>query len=318
VSQYGECCKPSKLYLPAIHEITEAIMDIKGLRAPFQDYIPDSLDELDQVFRRRWGLAAIMHDAAYPLELAAKQMHSYWNEALYKDATRMSCCDNPFSFSLNHCCDLMAAPRLQQLCSVDIDCNMYSDNIATMLATNISNKLHSTRSPATLADMMVGQMKSSLDSGIVDHGVFSASLFLKSINAELRENPKTDYGVVTSSHNADKAEYFYLECVDAAAAMYLHNTKRHYALFMASKMEYAHHPIAWLLFLCDQLQEWLRPSGAHSEPEALITQACKYCLTVADGSIFYKFPPDANPEAIKAGIGEHLLLFGNSAVKHAR
>lgn len=185
------------------------------------------------------------------------------------------------------------------------------------MAANIANKLHPSFSPATLGDMMLGWLRSSLNAGAVDHGVFSAALFLKRINAEIRETPLSTYGVVTSRHDADAAEFFYIECVDAAAAMYLHNTKRYMNLFKTAKLEYTQHPIAWMLFLCDQLQEWLRPSGDQTLPEELLRRASKYQITVADEGIFYDYPPDANPEGIKTGIAEHLVMFGHNVVKRA-
>lgn len=55
--------------------------------------------------------------------------------------------------------------------------------------------------------------------------------------------------------------YFYFPVADSASAIFLHNYYKHVLMnkpFNLECMEVKSHPIAYLLILCDGLQEWNR------------------------------------------------------------
>jgi hypothetical protein len=282
---------------------------------------------VDAVFHRRWGLTAILHDAAYPMELAAQQIDDYIKDTVGKLRCQISPCKASFGISLNCICDFTTIPLVQNICSVRFNPDMFADNSIKLLSTNICHKLHVEYSPDTLARVMTSWLEAGLKEGRVDHGVFSSLLMLRRINHELISrlgDSKRDRELhfdnpgrrVTEHYHASAVEFFYIECVDAASAVYLHNALKYVDLFQARPVDLRDHPIAWLLFLCDQLQEWLRPSGDPADdPMKLFSQAENYNLTLDTGpKLIFQYP--GNYEAVAEKIRKHLRLFGNDFIVH--
>lgn len=322
------CCNAG----PSIIEAFERLSDAVGMldRGPpsIESHLPRVLEDIDAVFRRRWGLSAILHDAAYPIELAAKQIDDYVAKTIAPLGCTFSPCPRPFGLNFNRVCDFVAIPLVQNVCSDRFSSLMYGDNSLTLIAANLSHKLHVEYSPQTLAHMMMSWLESSLANGWVDHGVFSALLMLRQVNHELlsrlgEKSRETDLVFdnktrrVTEHYQASAAEFFYVECVDAAAAVYLHNTKRIVDLFKSRPIDYRTHPFAWLLFLCDQLQEWLRPAGGEYEnAEELFKHADSYEIVVDSGPrLFFSFPGDSRN--IGKLLQDHLRLFGDDIIRQS-
>jgi hypothetical protein len=168
-----------------------------------------------------------------------------------------------------------------------------------------------------------------LQAGEVDHGVFSSLLMLRRINHELVNrlgDRRLDHNLnydnparrVTERHSASAVEYFYLECVDAAAAVYLHTSVTRIPFFGQRPVDFRDHPIGWLLFLCDQLQEWLRPSGDPAEdPREFFAKAKQFRLVVDSGpKLIFHYPGDS--ECVAAKVRRHLRLFGHDFIVHGK
>jgi hypothetical protein len=201
---------------------------------------------------------------------------------------------------------------------------MYIDNSIKLLAANICHKLHVQYSPETLARIMTAWLESGLHAGKIDHGVFSALLMLRRINHEMINRlgaRRSDRNLVfdnpnrriTHNHPASAVEFFYIECVDAAAAVYLHNSLKYIDFFGKDGVDYRDHPIAWMLFLCDQLQEWMRPSGDPSEDRMkLFKEAAKFVL-IPDGSkLVFHYPGDY--DKVAEDLRKHIRLFGEDFI----
>lgn len=324
------CCEPRPVLLEAFNGLTKAVRLLDGGSRDLTAHIPCTLEDVDAVFRRRWGLTAILHDAAYPIELAAKQIDDYVDKVVKPLGCTFSPCPKPFGLTLNRLCDFVNVPLIQSVCSDRFNNLMYGDNSVMLLATNLSHKLHVEYSPQTLAQMMAVWLESGLAANQVDHGLFSALLMLRQINHELTArlgDKSTSRELVfdnasrriSQHYSASTVEFFYIECVDAAAAIYLHTAKVFVDLFKDEKrpLDYRNHPFAWLLFLCDQLQEWLRPSGAEYElSEELFAHAEKYELVVDSGAkLFFSYPGDSGKIGIR--LQKQLRLFGQDFVRHA-
>jgi hypothetical protein len=85
-------------------------------------------------------------------------------------------------------------------------------------------------------------------SGFIDHGFYSALIVLKW------------YGFLIQSCNY-KPEYFYYPVLDSASAILLHNFYKNVIMkppFSKGHLSPLEQPIAYLLILCDELQEWNR------------------------------------------------------------
>lgn len=303
--QKYQCCRPGPAIQQAVENLSAAIRRLDWGSDTIWTHLPRSLEDIDAVFKRRWGLTALLHDAAYPIELAAKQIDDYVDKTITPLGCSFSPCPKPFGLTFNRICDFITVPLIQNVCSDRFNPRMYGDNAVLLLATNLSHKLHVEYSPDTLSRIMVSWMEAGLSSGIVDHGVFSALLMLRQVNhellAKLGENRRSNSLVfdndarrVTDDYKASAVEFFYIECIDAAAAIYLHNTKTYVGLLRDRPLDYRSHPFAWLLFLCDQLQEWLRPSGDVDEDiMQLFERANSYHIVLDTGpTLYFDYPGD--------------------------
>jgi hypothetical protein len=326
---YLQCCRPGKHIVSAFNEVATAISRLDTGSLSVLDHCPQSVVDIDAIFRRRWGLAALLHDSAYPTQLAAQQIEDYVGEAVGRLGCSASPCKASFGVVLNCLCDFVTLPLVQNICSERFNGDMFADNAIKLLATNICHKLHVEYSPDTLARIMTAWLESELQAGRVDHGVFSSLLMLRRINHELvnrlghrRLDRNLNYDNpgrrITQQHSASAVEFFYVECVDAAAAVYLHNSMTYIDFFGQRRVDFRDHPVAWLLFLCDQLQEWLRPSGDPADdPMKLFAQAEQFSLLLDSGpKLIFHYPGDS--EKVAAKVRGHLRLFGRDFIVHGK
>lgn len=329
LNPYLHCCEPGPHIIQAVRGIATAVEKLDTGSLCVYDHCPRSITDVDAVFRRRWGLTAILHDAAYPMQLAAEQIKDYVADAVGKLRCSVSPCVASFGINLNCICDFITIPLLQNVCSERFNPDMFGDNSIKLLATNICHKLHVEYCPETLSRTMTAWLEADLQEGRVDHGIFSALLMLRRINYEAISRLgdarferdlvyDNDDRRVTEDHAASAVEHFYIECVDAAAAVYLHNALTYIDLFKQRPLDFRDHPTAWLLFLCDQLQEWLRPSGDPDEnPMRLFSQANDYNLVIDTGPrLIFHYPGDSDKVADK--IRTHLRLFGEDFIVHGK
>jgi len=93
-----------------------------------------------------------------------------------------------------------------------------------------------------------------------DHGVVSALAQLKVIDAlYFRVNPKREIrDILINGLNYNQANFDF-DVVSASSALFLHNIEVSYPGFQG-KISFQSAPLAFLLFLCDTLQEWDRYS----------------------------------------------------------
>ena len=84
--------------------------------------------------------------------------------------------------------------------------------------------------------------------GFIDHGFYSAIIVLRW------------YGFLIQRCKY-KSEYFFYPVLDSASAILLHNYYKNVIMkppFSRGSLSPKDHPIAYLLILCDELQEWNR------------------------------------------------------------
>jgi hypothetical protein len=124
----------------------------------------------------------------------------------------------------------------------------------------------------TLLDIIDRYFESNLKRGRIDHGAFSAIILLNRLH-NLYE------------HKGWPIEGFYYEVVDAATAIFLHNSYRHSSLkelFGNGVFRYdSPSPLGYLLYLCDSLCEWLR--GRNRD-------AHHFGIAIVDNMIQFKAP----------------------------
>ena len=197
-------------------------------------------------FLFRWSLAACLHDIAYPLEIALKSFNKY-SVNLHELES-----GNRDSFiKINHDIydrlDLL--PILEPYKNIQL---RRRDTALGLIADNLTRERPNWSSPITyetLLNLLKRYMKTNLNIGRIDHGVFSALILLKRIH-NLYQNNKWNI------------RDFYYEVVDSATAIFLHNSYRFsdmIQIFGGGKYKFDHpSSLGFLLYLCDTLCEWLR------------------------------------------------------------
>lgn len=227
-------------------------------QACFSNYLAhlqyrDSYELPHEEFFYRWGLATLFHDIAYPIELTLKQAKSY-----VKLLTSYVCegADNDkVLLNIPGLDQLHSVPRLMpKVCYQERFCAKYpalgarpfDDRSEALLGIYIAERLE--LSPN---EVMKGleKLKSAISvEGMVDHGYYGAVTLMKWSHRLMQQgewNPA----------------YFYYPVLDSASAILLHNWYK-FGLqggkFALGSLKCELHPVAWLLILCDELQEWGR------------------------------------------------------------
>lgn len=226
-------------------------------RAPFERYAlnkkiyPDSYDTKHEEFFYRWGIASLFHDIAYPLEITLKQINRYTDFI----------CSYPEI-------DAQSLKIKLQLCNFEeftelplIKPNPIYEEGFSSKYPHYEEKFHSD-AMAILSESVafnfnlnfndvnkkIRRFVRDMDEGnFIDHGFYSSMIILRW------------YHYLIKSTNWNPA-YFYIPISDAASAIFLHNYFEHGLMdsFKLKLLKAETHPIAYLLILCDHLQEWKR------------------------------------------------------------
>jgi len=213
---------------------------------------PDSYDTKNEEFFYRWGMAALFHDIAYPLEITVKQANRYldfiWG---YPEPIATS---KSVYMKIPNFNKFIKLPYLKPDKKFRKDFLLKYSNLkkdfkgdaldllsrAIADRFNLSSLLLKRQFEAFLKDMQI--------KGFIDHGFYSSVIMLRWYY----------YLIKTTNWNP---AYFYFSVVDSASAILLHNFYKRILMadpFSLSNMKIDNHPIAFLLILCDELQEWCR------------------------------------------------------------
>jgi len=234
---------------------------------------PFSYDTQNEEFFYRWGLAALFHDVGYPVEIVGRQINKFIHFA--SDVCGKG---NPVNVQLSfenfedlNCISEIIPKRVFSQCyfdhyedSVYIDTQKPVDLLAHKLHTSLGVDLKAAKHSL---DDFVNVMARF---GFIDHGYYSSIIVLKW------------YGYLIQSAKY-KPEYFFWPVLDSASAILLHNCYKNMMQkkpFNLGALSAQTHPIAFLLILCDELQEWNRK--AYGIKDKLRTLAAEAKLVVSD------------------------------------
>jgi hypothetical protein len=230
----------------------------KSYREVFNEYAldkskyPDSYDTQYEEFFYRWGLASLFHDIAYPLEIIIKQANEYikfvyeYSDSIgEKTGINIELSTSPDFFYLS-----VLEPRSK---SKDNYHKKYDGFKSRFLNNSISLLAYTLHENFNLD---LNEIKNNLDDFVenmnknnrLDHGFFSAIIMLKWYHHLIK---KTNWNPA----------YFYFPVLDSSSAILLHNYYKHTLMknpFNLDQISAGQHPIAYLLILCDELQEWNR------------------------------------------------------------
>lgn len=257
------------------------------------DY-PDGYSAREEEFLYRWSTAALFHDAGYPLQIAYGTIHEFTSMLmrpnLSYDAGNISG-GNTHRQPLSNPIAVLTFPELDAMLYVnnlqpkpefkddfyqkypDFDERLTND-ILELLAMRISR--FGFAAPVNIRGAIVNSIRCQLKGGYVDHAIFSAIILLKWTNDAFQRaqwNPA----------------YFYLPTVDAATAILLHNSYNYLfqqVPFNRSGLQVADSPLAWLLMLIDNIQEYSRPSYGYKKPPFTPND---YSIEISDDSMLVSF-----------------------------
>ena len=222
----------------------------------------------------RWGVASLFHDVGYPVEIVGHQINRFIRMVTDADGdeVRVKAQIKFENFSeLNHIREVVpkrpftrAYYDAYESCSY-IDLLTPNDLLAHHVHQTLGTDLMETKKAV---DRFVDDMAAS---GFIDHGYYSAMIILKW------------YGYAIQM-SGDHPERFFWPILDSATAILLHNYYRNVLQkkpFSLGPMDARKNPIAFLLILCDELQEWNRE--AHGILTRTFTLADTVHLSVKNG-----------------------------------
>lgn len=223
---------------------------------------PDAYDTRNEEFFYRWGLASLFHDIAYPLEITLRQANKYIS-FIYDYSLGKQCKDAVIKMEIPCFEDLIHLPKLKPAPKYELDFNKrypkltQFESSVDILAERLSISFHLDfeRMRKHLSEFFVTMR----DEGFIDHGYYSALIMLKwyySLIYKTNWNPA----------------YFYAPVVDSSSAILLHNYYKHVLKkppFNINAMNPISHPIAYLLILCDELQDWSRTGFGEKDDDNL-------------------------------------------------
>jgi len=255
------------------------------------DY-PFSYDTKHEEFFYRWGIASLFHDIGYPVEIIGKQINKFINYAAevgsnVKIKTHLEF-DN-FE-ELNAIAEVL--PRVEfTKCyydkfpsSVNFDLLKPIDLLAHKLHISLGVDLKAiTTALKNFTEVMA-------KNGFIDHGFYSALIVLRW------------YGFLIQSCNY-KPDYFYFPILDSASAILLHNYYKNVILkppFDKGSLPPQEHPIAYLLILCDELQEWNRTAYGILDKKRNLAEDASLVITENRLEMTYIDHDGALPEKFSA------------------
>ena len=236
------------------------------LKSTYEKYYRlENGDFSHEEFLYRWGVAALFHDIGYPVEIIGKQLKKFINDGVksisptYGADTAIDFKDfNEFNtlvkmksdFADDYTKIFPEAKFLNLFKPTDIIAHKISTDLDGVNVNDVSKHL----------DNFVNYMG---ELGFIDHGFFSCILVLNS------------YGYLIQKYAKNK-DFFFYPIVDSASAILLHNYYRNVLQkdpFNLKELHPSQSPLAFLLILCDELQEWNRqPFGIKDKQKGHVNE----------------------------------------------
>ena len=242
---------------------------------------PDYTHVHDEEFLYRWGIASLFHDIGYPVEIIGKQLNKFVKKGIksisvdydvdtaidFKDFDEFNAIRKirP-NFADNYRNAHEKSKFLDMFKPTDIMAHKISEDIDRIDLNVLLKNLNS----------FVQTMN---ENGFIDHGFFSSILVLNS------------YGNLIQRFEEKNPGFFFYPIVDSASAILLHNYFRNVLHkrdeFDIDVLDATESPLAYLLILCDELQEWnRRPYG---EKDIQKTHANDMIIDVNDHHLYITY-----------------------------
>ena len=219
-------------------------------RSPYKKYYRFDEKFSHEEFLYRWGVASLFHDIGYPVEIIGKQLNKFMNDSVKSISS---------SYGADTAIDFKDFNEFNTIIKMDPNfADEYTRNYPKAKFLNLfkPTDIMAHKISIDFPDVDVNDVVKHLnnfvnimgDSGFIDHGFFSSILVMNS------------YGYLIQKY-AKNHDFFFYPIVDSATAILLHNYYRNVLQkkpFNLPAMDPRKNPIAYLLILCDELQEWNR------------------------------------------------------------
>lgn len=201
----------------------------KSYREAFIKFYNLSEEEAEIEFLKYWGLTSLFHDIGYPFQLAHEQIKSYCQEIWGNDKT------NPYVSFGNFQSFVTISDEHALRLKDELNLDFIPSDINSLLAYGVCKRMEYDCEEVT--DRLYKRIVAQPD--FMDHGYFSSLLLIKQLinNSEFRWNTLT---------------------LDVLSAILLHNSFNKYEAPDKRPVKLEEHPLAYLLILCDELQNWDR------------------------------------------------------------
>ena len=216
-------------------------------------------------FLYRWGLAALLHDVGYPVEIIHNQFRKF---VTFINMTDDKANADPFLDYL----DFSVLDNISEVLYKSVFTKKFNDTLPAEVKLDplkpthlIAYNLHATLGVGFEAalDAVTGFLKVMQKSGFVDHGYYSAIILLKW------------YGYLIQKGGLP-ADVLYHPVLDSASAVLLHNYYRNALIkppFSLGALSAKKHPLGFLMILCDELQEWNRKAYGIKDKQRILAEA---------------------------------------------
>ena len=243
---------------------------------------PDSYSTNHEEFFYRWGLASLFHDIAYPLEIIIKQANEYISFLCsYPDESSN---ELGFKVELLTSKSFLILPNLKPEKQWEDEfnhkyqsCTRFTDNSISLLSTIISENFDVDLS--VIMENTFDFLNEMRENNFIDHGFCSAVIMLRWYHHLIK----------TTKWNP---AYFYFPILDSSSAIFLHNSYKHRLMhepINLGLMNVYQHPIAYLLILCDEIQEWDRKEYGRRTKNQVILDYDNIFINETKMNISYDF-----------------------------
>lgn len=233
-----------------IYSASPAFREAFAAAVPEKEY-KNAYSTKNEEFFYRWGIASLFHDVGYPLEIIGRQLNEFTGMIADADGKDIKVKAKISFDNLEELRTISEIVPKDDFSSSYVKAYREAAELDLLKANDLmAFRIHHALGAdlRLLREKLDGFVRSMGETGLIDHGYYSALIVLKW------------YGFLIQSSGYN-SEYFYWPVLDSASAILLHNW---YKLFLQKEpfcmgaMKPEDDPVAFLLILCDELQEWNR------------------------------------------------------------